>query len=177
MRRLGSLLLVLSLAACPRETGETSPPAPLSRERGGQLVEVAAETFVVPHTWGFAVSRQADDSWSFELSARHPFNLHSAWCDRETGALGPLLRFEKAYIIGSAYKADGFPNGAPLQEPGRFYLDRRTFGPSEGTGCRPTYKINFARRGYLYAIQVAVHRTASDAVKGEVVDLLNSISR
>lgn len=136
-------------------------------------VTVANATFDIPQEWSYSVSRQPEDAWGFEMSARHPFNRRVDYCDTEMGPLGPLLSFEKAFVVGSVSRSQ-FAPGATVQRAGELRLDRETFGPSEGTGCRSMFEMNFELDGYYFAVHAAISGDAGPEIRREVLAVLNS---
>jgi hypothetical protein len=119
----------------------------------------------------------APDSWSFSLSARHPFNLGNP-CDPKTGPLGRLLdEHGRAFVTGYAYLADHPVPDAPYrQTPGELTLDPKTRAAYETIGCRPAYRMDFRYGGYYFSIRVAISERAGPSMEEEVLDVLNSIT-
>jgi hypothetical protein len=172
-----ALVVSLSLWTCACTSGEGEPRPSIARSppASSSTVDVAAASFTLPSSWSYSVSRHAPDSWSFEMSARHPFNA-GARCAPKTGALGSLLRFEKAFVFGYAYRSE-FPKAAGhlRQPPGSFRLDPETRAAYETSGCRRTYRIDFDHAGYYFSVHVALSENAGAAIEDEVLDVLNSI--
>ncbi|HEY7875633.1 MAG TPA: hypothetical protein VIG64_10990 [Actinomycetota bacterium] len=165
--------LVLAVACTPSDDTSTagSPSRPAA---GADEIEIAATTMTLPRQWSYAVSRQAPDSWSFQMAARHSFNLGDM-CDRKTGALGSLLDLEKAFVLGFAYRGEvRAATGPSAQTPGEIHLDHDTFAAYETTGCRPTYRMDFVHGGYYFTVHVALSKDAGPAIEDEVLRVLNS---
>ena len=176
MRRLWIFCAAVLLAAagCTGEEGRPAPPVERGAARGTTSVRVAAASFDVPEAWSYSVSRMVGDSWQFAFSARHPFNL-GARCAPKTGALGELLEHEKAFVFGYAYRADLPKAAAPsAQTPGEFRLDPDTLAAYEGSGCTPTYRIDFEQGGYYFTVHVALDDSAAKEIEDEVMAVLNS---
>lgn len=174
------LVLVFALpgAACtsddPPVVRGPSPAASASIEE----VPIAAGGMTIPDAWSFLVARRPKDFWSFQLVARHGFNLGVDYCEPDIGVLGGLLKFEKAIVIGTAGPSDHDPifhGDDPPQTAGALHLDPESMRLREGTGCRKMYNLWFQSNGYTFTLEVALSKDAGPAIRREVMDVLNSL--
>ena len=175
MWRRAVLLALTAILVSACTSDPQRPPPKTSSRSASDTVVIGPALVEVPREWSFSVSRQVGDSWSFALAARHSFNL-GRFCAHDTGSLGPLLRFEKAFVFGSAHRGELPDNDPARQVPGELRLDPATLGPYEGTGCRPTYRMTFDIDGFYFIVHVALHGDPRPALRREVIAVLNTLT-
>lgn len=65
------------------------------------------------------------------------------------------------------------PDAPP--RPDSFSLDEQSFAPYEGSGCVLTYRMDFSDSGRTFGVHVAFGTDASTALRGEVLQALDSL--
>lgn len=147
----------------PADPDQTPTPERATTARGNENLGLAITT---PTEWAIQWSKPPQSTTLYV--ATYGFDRGSGFCGKQ----GLLSTMPADGAFFWMYEFDR-PNAAP--RPDSFTLDEQSFNPYEGSGCVMTYRIEFSDSGRNFVIHVAFGADASEELRAEVLQALDSL--